>query len=298
MSHSHDHGAGASTNAFRVGVILNLAFVLIEVIAGLAAHSLALLADAGHNLSDVLGLGLAWGAAEMSRRKPTPRRTYGLRRSTILAALANAVLLLVAIGAIGWEAVQRLLQPHPVEGLTVAIVAGAGVAVNGVTAMLFMRGRADDLNVRGAFLHMIADAAVSAAVVLAGLGMRWTGWTWLDPLTSLAVAAVILVGTWGLLRESFALAMDAVPEGIDPHEVRTYLRGLTGVAAVHDLHIWAMSTTEAALTAHLVCGENWADATLSGIRDDLHRRFGIEHVTIQVEREEHGPCAQEPESVV
>ena len=298
MNHGHSHGAPQSTSAFRVGVALNLAFVVVEVVLGLAAHSLALLADAGHNFSDVLGLLLAWGATEMSRQPPTPRRTYGLRRSTILAALANALLLLVAIGAIGWEAVQRLMQPHPVEGSVVAGVAGVGVVVNALTAALFFRGRASDLNIRGAYLHMAADAAVSAAVVVAGLGIRWTGWQWLDPVTSIGVAAIILIGTWGLLRESLGLAMDAVPAGIDPEQVQSFLEGLDGVAAVHDLHIWGMSTTEVALTAHLVCPEGWSDAALSGTRTQLHDRFGIEHVTLQVEQGDHGPCAQAPAEVV
>ena len=298
MSHGHDHGVPRSTAAFRLGVVLNLAFVLVEVVMGLGAHSLALLADAGHNLSDVLGLLLAWGAAEMARKVPTPRHTYGHRRSTILAALANALLLLVAIGAIAWEAVQRLMHPQPVQGFTVAAVAGVGVLINGITAGLFFRGREKDLNIRGAYLHMAADAAVSAAVVLAGLGMRWTGWLWLDPVTSLIVATVILVGTWGLLRESLSLAMDAVPEGINPDEVRTFLERLAGVGAVHDLHIWAMSTTEAALTAHLVCPEGWTDEALVRTRSALHDRFGIEHVTLQIERGDRGPCAQAPQEVV
>lgn len=298
MSHGHSHGAPRSTTAFRLGVVLNLGFVVVEVVMGVAAHSLALLADAGHNLSDVLGLLLAWAAAEMARKEPTPRRTYGMRRSTILAALANALLLLVAIGAIGWEAVQRLMRPHGVEGLTVAGVAGVGVVINGLTAALFFRGRERDINIRGAYLHMAADAAVSAAVVVAGLAIRWTGWLWLDPVASLAVATVILLGTWGLLRESLALVMDAVPEGIDPEKVKAYLEGLVGVAAVHDLHIWAMSTTEAALTAHFVCPEGWSDELLAKTRAELHDRFGIEHVTIQVERGDHGPCAQAPTEVV
>jgi len=297
-SHGHAHGAAAHSGAFRLGVALNFSFVLLELAMGFAAHSLALLADAGHNLGDVLGLLLAWGAAEMARRSPTPRRTYGLRRSTILAALANAILLLVAVGAIGLEAIQRLAHPAPVAGATVASVAGLGVIVNGITASLFFAGRRDDLNVRGAFLHMAADAAVSAVVLLAGLAMMATHVGWLDPVASLIVVLVILWGTWGLLRESFSLAMDAVPEGIDPERVRAYLAGLAGVAAVHDLHIWGMSTTEAALTAHLVCPDGWSDASLAAARAGLHDGFGIEHTTLQIEHGDHGPCAQESEQVV
>lgn len=296
--HGHSHIPARLTTAFRVGVALNAAFVLVEAAMGFASHSLALLADAGHNLSDVLGLLLAWGAAEMARRRPTTRRTYGMRRSTILAALANALLLLVAVGAIGLEAIQRMMSPHPVAGGIVAAVAGIGVIVNGITAALFFSGRRDDLNVRGAFLHMAADAAVSAAVLVAGLAMMVTGIAWLDPVASLIVATVILWGTWGLLRESLALAMDAVPEGIDPERVRDYLTGLPGVVAVHDLHIWAMSTTEAALTAHLVCPGGWTDESLVRTRDELHARFGIEHTTLQIEHGDGGPCAQESEQVV
>ena len=298
MSHGHSHAPARFTAAFRIGVLLNAAFVLVEVAMGFASHSLALIADAGHNLSDVLGLLLAWGAAEMARRRPTPRHTYGMRRSTVLAALANALLLLVAVGAIGLEAIQRMMSPHPVAGGVVAWVAGAGVIVNGVTAALFFSGRGEDLNVRGAFLHMAADAAVSAAVLLAGVAMMRGGPAWLDPVVSLVVALVILWGTWGLLRESFALAMDAVPGGIDPEQVRDYLCGLPGVAAVHDLHIWGMSTTEAALTAHLVCPDGWSDAALVRARDELHARFHIEHTTLQIEHGDAGPCAQESEQVV
>ena len=297
-SHAHSHGALRFTTAFRIGIALNVAFVLVELWMGFAARSLALLADAGHNVSDVLGLLLAWGAAEMARRSPTPRRTYGLRRSTILAALANALLLVVAIGAIGLEAIQRLMRPEAVAGGTVALVAGAGVIVNGITAALFFSGRREDLNVRGAFLHMAADAAVSAAVLVAGLVMMATHILWLDPVASLAVAAVVLAGTWSLLRESLALALDAVPGGIDPEAVRDYLASCPGVVAVHDLHIWAMSTTEVALTAHLVCPGGWTDDRLVCTRDDLHRRFGIEHTTLQIEQGSHGPCAQESEHVV
>jgi cobalt-zinc-cadmium efflux system protein len=250
MAHRHD--SADFERAFAWGVALNVGFVAAEVGFGLYADSLALLADAGHNASDVLGLLLAWAAERLGRRRPTARRTYGLRRSSILAALLNAALLLIAIGAIAWEAVQRLARPEPVAGGTIMAVAAAGVVVNAATALLFLSGRTSDLNVRGAFLHMVADAGVSVGVVLAGLGMRLTGWLWLDPTASLAVVAVIAVGTWGLLRESADLALDAVPEGIDPAAVRDYLRGLPGITELHDLHIWAMSTTETALTVHLV----------------------------------------------
>lgn len=295
MAHAHTHAPDFG-RAFAWGVALNAAFVAAEAGFGLAADSLALLADAGHNAGDVLGLLLAWWADRLSRRLPTPRRTYGLRRSSVLAALANAALLLVAVGAIAWEAVRRLHQP-PVAGGTVVAVAAIGVAVNAATALLFFAGRRHDLNVRGAFLHMAADAAVSAGVVAAGLVMRATGWAWLDPAVSLAIVAVITAGTWGLLRESLDLALDAVPAGIDPAAVRAYLAGLPGVAAVHDLHIWGMSTTATALTAHLVrpCGR-LDDALLARARRELHDRFGIGHVTIQVEAGH--PCDLAPDQVV
>jgi cobalt-zinc-cadmium efflux system protein len=305
MGHDHSHGDGHShgpanyNTAFVVGVALNVAFVALEAVYGVFAHSLALLADAGHNLSDVAGLLLAWGAMALSRRRPTRRRTYGLRRSSILAALGNAVLLLIAVGAIAWEAILRLGTPAPVAGGTVMAVAGIGIVVNGVTALLFMSGRKRDVNVEGAFLHMAADAAVSLGVVVAGAAIQFTGWAWLDPVTSLAVVAVIMAGTWGLLRKSVNLAMDAVPEHIDPDEVRRYLGGLPGVTAVHDLHIWGMSTTEAALTCHLVRPQGSDDAFLMRAAKDLHDRFEIEHVTLQVE---HGdpaqPCRLEPDHVV
>lgn len=296
----HDHGPANYNVAFAIGVALNLGFVFVEAVYGVLAHSLALLADAGHNLSDVAGLLLAWGAMVLSRRKPTRRRTYGLRRSSILAALGNAVLLLIAVGAIAWEAILRLGNPAPVAGGTVMAVAGIGIVVNGVTALLFMTGRKKDVNIEGAFLHMAADAAVSLGVVIAGAAIKFTGWAWLDPVTSLAVVAVIMGGTWGLLRKSVNLAMDAVPEHIDPDEVRAYLAGLTGVTAVHDLHIWGMSTTEAALTAHVVrpqAGND--DAFLMRTAKELHDRFEIEHVTLQVERGDSGQhCRLEPEHVV
>lgn len=285
MAHDHDHGGRAFNRAFGVGVGLNLGFVLLEAGFGVWANSLALLSDAGHNLSDVLGLLLAWAASYLAGRPPTARRTYGLRRSSVLAALANAVLLLVAVGGIGWEAVRRFAHPEPVSGIAVVGVAAAGVVVNAVTALLFVAGREHDLNVRGAFLHMAADAGVSAAVVAAGLVIRFTGWAWVDPAASLLVVVVVAVGTWGLFRESLDLALDAVPEGIDPAAVEAYLAGLPGIAAVHHLHVWGMSTTEAALTVHLVKPDGRLDdALLARVAGELHTRFGIEHATIQLEQ--------------
>jgi len=297
--HAHTHGhshpiAHVRTRAFAIGVLLNIAFVAAEAVFGARARSLALLADAGHNLGDVLGLGLAWAAIVLGRRPPTERHTYGLRRASILAALANAILLLVAVGAIVLEALQRLGRPQPVAGATVVAVAAVGVLLNGMTAMLFHSGRAADLNARGAFLHMAADAAVSLGVVVSALVMMRTGWSWLDPAVSLAIGIVIVAGTWGLLRDSLGLAMDAVPPGIDRPAVERYLAQLTGVTAVRDLHIWGMSTTEVALTAHLVMPDAQVDdARLQRIGRELHERFGIEHATIQLERGD-GDCAQAP----
>jgi cobalt-zinc-cadmium efflux system protein len=252
-----------------------------------------LIADAGHNLSDVLGLLLAWGAATLSKREPSAHFTYGLRRSSILSALFNAVFLLVAIGAIAFEAIQRLGDPQPVAGGTVMAVAAVGILVNGVTAWLFARGSKQDLNIRGAYLHMAADAAVSAGVVVSGLLVLQTGWLWLDPATSLIVVAVVLVGTWGLLRRSVAMALDRVPEHIPPADVIEALQGLPGVTRVHDLHIWSLSTTDVALTCHLVMPAGCpGDAFLRSVSALLHDRFAIGHSTIQVERDEH--CAQAP----
>ena len=283
MAHSHDQNPDYN-RAFALGIALNLGFVLAEGGFGVFAHSLALVADAGHNLSDVLGLALAWGASRLAARRPSGRRTYGLRRSTILAALVNAVVLLIAIGGIVWEAVRRLGRPEHVVGGVVMAVAGVGVFVNGATALLFLSGRKSDLNVRGAFLHMAADAGVSLGVVMAGLVILRTGWLWLDPVVSLVIAAVILIGTWALLRESLDLALDAVPEGIDPVAVEAYLSALPGVVGVHDLHIWGLSTTHSALTAHLVRPETRIDDGLvTRACRELHDRFGIEHSTIQIE---------------
>lgn len=292
MPHNHTHPPARYDRAFAVGVALNMGFVLLEASAGILAGSLALMADAGHNLTDVLGLLLAWGATRLARVPTTDRRTYGMRRSTILAALLNALILLVAIGAIAWEAVRRLRTPEPVAGLAVVAVALVGVMVNTATALLFRRGRKNDLNIAGAFMHMAADAAVSGGVALAGLGILLTGWQWLDPVASLIIVAVVAVGTWGLLRESLDLALDAVPVGIDPIQVEAYLARLPSVVEVHDLHIWAMSTTEVALTAHLVKPDPVDDdAVIAQATRELHDRFGIEHVTIQWERDSQPyPC--------
>lgn len=270
---------------FALGVVLNIGFVIAEIIFGLLSGSLALLADAGHNLSDVLGLLLAWGASMLGRRNPTSRRTYGWRSSTIMAAFLNAMILMVVVGGIAWEAFQRIFSPAPVTGFTIIFVALAGVVINTGTALLFIRRRKEDLNIRGAFLHMAADAGVSAGVAVAGGLILLTGRLWLDPLVSLIIAVIILWSTWGLLRESLDLVLHAVPTGIDIKEIKTCLEDLPGIEAVHDLHIWAMSTTETALTVHLVKPDAYRDDVLiAKIQDDLLERFGIDHVTIQWER--------------
>jgi cobalt-zinc-cadmium efflux system protein len=287
--HGHSHGPVSYTRAFAIGIALNLAFVAAETIYGLRANSLALLADAGHNFTDVLGLLLAWGAAVLSKRLPTLRRTYGVRRFSILAALGNAILLLIAICALAWEALGRFRHPEPVAPGIVMWVAAVGIAVNAITALMFASGRKGDVNIRGAFLHMAADAAVSATVVIAAIVIAVTGWVWVDPAVSLLVVVVIAFGTWGLLRESIDLALDAVPRGVSPETVEAYLRNLPGVGEVHDLHIWGMSTTEAALTAHLIKPDLIDDdAFLRAVCKELHDRFGIEHSTLQIERG-HGP---------
>jgi cobalt-zinc-cadmium efflux system protein len=305
MAHGHSHQDGAGVDlrdpgaGFALGVVLNTAFVVVEAGFGFASGSMALVADAGHNLSDVASLLLAWGAAVLAAKRPSERFTYGYKSSTILAALANAALLLVALGAITVETVRRLGDPAPVAGGTVMAVAAAGIVVNGVTALLFARGRKHDLNRRGAFLHMASDAAVSAGVVLAGLAMSLTGRAWIDPATGLAIVAVIAVGTWGLLRDSVKLGLLGVPGGIDEKAVRGYLARLPGVAAVHDLHIWPMSTTETALTAHLVIpGGHRGDAFLHALAHELAHDFGIGHATVQVETALEEDCALHPEAVV
>ncbi|TWT80990.1 Cadmium, cobalt and zinc/H(+)-K(+) antiporter [Planctomycetes bacterium CA13] len=281
----HHHDVQNYGPAFAIGVGLNVAFVLIEAGFGFWTDSLALLADAGHNLSDVLGLLMAWGGFALSKVRPSSTRTYGWRSTTILAALFNALLLLVAIGGITWEAIERLREPSMVAAPTIIIVALIGVAINTLTALLFMRGRHGDLNIRGAYLHMAADALLSLGVAVAGGLILWTQWNWIDPVTSLVIAAVIFVATIGLLRESVDLVLQAVPPEIDMTELTTYLVELPGVSEVHDLHVWAMSTTEIALTAHLVKPELANDdELLSQLAEDLHHDFNIGHTTIQIER--------------
>ena len=298
-SNGHQHGPGDFGRAFAIGVALNLTLVVTQAIYGVLSNSVALLADAAHNFSDVLGLLLAWGATILAKRLPTRRFTYGLRGSSILAALANGAFLLLATGGIAWEAVQRFAHPEPVAGMTVIVVATLGIAVNTLTALLFMSGRKGDLNIRGAFLHMAADAVVSLGVVLAGIGIIVTGWLWIDPVTSLVISVVIVVGTWGLLRDSVRLALQAVPEGIEIERVRTYLDSVPGVTEVHDLHVWGMSTTDTALTAHLVMPRGHpGDAFLVDIAERLREQFNICHATIQVEIDASHPCALAPDHVV
>lgn len=282
--HSHDHTLSASpSRAFAIAIGLNLAFVLVEWIFGVLSHSLALIADAGHNLSDVLGLALAWGAVALSRRKPTDRFTYGLGRSSILAALCNATLLLLAIGGISWEAVRRLASPPPIHASIVIWVAAVGIVLNAGTALLFIRDRHHDLNRRGAFLHMAMDALVSVGVVIGGFLVIWTGWNWIDPVLSLVISLVILVGTWDLLKKSFILTLDGVPHAIELPEVRDFLGAWPGVSQIHDLHVWAMSTTENALSVHLVMDPEAPEPDLAELGHQLHHRFDIDHPTFQVE---------------
>lgn len=282
--HGHAHAHDVTGRAFAIGVGLNAAFVIVELVLGVVASSVALVADAAHNFSDVLGLALAWGAAHLAKRRPSARRTYGLRRSTILASLANAVLLLAGVGAVSWEAVQRLRDPAEPQATMMLVVASVGVAVNAGSALLFLRDRKRDANVRGAFLHLVADAAVSVGVVVAALILSATGWSWIDPVVSLIVSFVILFGTWSLLRDALNLALDAVPTHIDADEVRGFLSGLPDVRAVHDLHIWALSTTETALTGHLVMdGNDCRPAFLREVARSLEEKFEIHHVTLQLE---------------
>ena len=300
MAHDHSHSRANFNAAFAIGIALNTAYVLFEAIFGVIGHSLALLADAGHNLSDVLGLLLAWGASAMSRSLPTKRRTYGLRGSSILAALFNAIFLLLSVGAIVWEALRRFKAPAEVAANTIIWVSLVGIAINTGTALMFRSGRERDLNIRGAFLHMAADAAISAGVVIAGFIILWTGSYWIDPVVSLLISAIIIWGTWDLLRESTNLALQAVPRNIETEKVERYLAQLPGVAKVHDLHIWAMSTTETALTVHLVKPDgNIDDELLARVCDDLQHDFQIGHVTIQLEcGSEAHPCKQAADHAV
>lgn len=284
MAHTHDHSPASYGRAFAIGIALNLGFVIVEFVFGRLSNSLALIADAGHNLGDVLSLVLAWGAMILARRPSSHRYTYGMRRSSILAALINAIILIIAVIGIAWEAIQRFNQPGEVAGTTVIGVALLGIVINAVTAWLFFAGRHDDLNIRGAFLHLMADAGVSLGVVVSGAVILATGWFWLDPLISLVIAAIIFVGTWSLLRDAVDLALDGVPKSINIAAVHGYLEQYPGVVNVHDLHIWAMSTTEAALTAHLVLDETTSNpCLLHEVCVYLHDHFGIEHSTLQLE---------------
>lgn len=294
---SHEHQVTNYNRAFAIGTALNVGFVVVEAVFGFLTGSLALLADAGHNLSDVLGLLLAWGASVLAKRPPSNRFTYGLRRSSILAALINSVVLLVAMGGIAWEALQRFTNPASISGTTIIWVAFIGVIINTATALMFISGRKQDLNIKGAFLHMAADALVSVGVVLAGIAILTTGWLWFDPAISLIIVMVVVVGTWQLLKDALNLSLDAVPNNIEPLAVRTFLTELSGVAQVHDLHIWAMSTTETALTVHLVMPEGHpGDRFLAHITQELHDHFGIEHSTIQIEiNDSDRSCKYEPE---
>jgi cobalt-zinc-cadmium efflux system protein len=299
--HAHHHHAPAPESfdrAFAIGIALNLGFVAVEAGYGALADSLGLLADAGHNFSDVFALVLAWAGSFLGRRRPSARFTYGLGSSSILVALLNAIVLLLAVGAISWEAVRRFAAPPPVAGVTVIVVAAVGIVVNGASAWLFASGSKHDINLKGAFLHLAADALVSAGVVVAGILILATGWLWIDPAVSLVIAVVIVWSTWGLLRDAIAMSLAAVPPGIDAAAIRDYLEVLPGVERIHDLHIWPMSTTETALTCHLVMPAPPADdAFMTEVARVLHRRFKVGHVTIQVERGD-AACALEPDHVV
>ncbi len=296
--HGHVHAPASFGKAFAIGISLNIALVVAEATYGYIGNSTALLADAGHNLSDVLGLVVAWGASIAAKRAPSGRFTYGLRASTILAALANAVFLLVATGAIGWEAILRLQHPEPVAGITVMVVAGIGILINGFTALLFARGRKDDINIEGAYLHMAADAAVSLGVVVSAALIIWTGWLWLDPLTSLVICATILWSTISLLRGSIDMSMAAAPRGTDLAAIKTFLLARPGVSGIHDLHVWPISTTETALTCHLVMPAGAGDAFLMETAQILKRSYRIGHTTLQVETHPDNGCALAPDDVV
>lgn len=301
-SHHHHHHAapqGGHGRTFACAIALNLGFTAAEALAGLLSGSIALIADAGHNLSDVLSLALAWGASVLAARPPSERFTYGLKSSSILAAIANAALLWIALGAILVETIRRFSNPAPIEGTTMIAVAALGIVVNGLSAVLFARGRESDLNLRAAFLHLVADAAVSAGVVIAGIGVMLTGALWIDPVASLVITAVIAWGSWGLMRDGLRMALLGVPHGIDAGRVRAMLAAQPGVTAVHDLHVWPMSTTETALTAHLVMpGGHPDDAFLHALAHELEHRFGIGHPTIQIETSNGPECALESDAVV
>ncbi|MBT8356542.1 MAG: cation transporter [Desulfobacterales bacterium] len=286
MPHDHKHEIKNYNRAFTFGVLLNVIFVVIEAGYGIIAGSLALLADAGHNLSDVLSLLLAWGASLLASKKPTRKRTYGFRRVTILASLLSALFLLVTLGGIAWESIGRFFNPEPVQGMVIIVVAGIGVVINSITALLFISGKERDLNIKGAYLHMAADAGVSLGVVIAGIAIMITGWLWLDPAISILIVIIVLIGTWVLLRDAINLSIDAVPRGIDISRIEDYLTSLKNVSCIHDLHVWALSTTETALTAHLVTTKDPMDNTfLLEIQQYLHDQFHIDHTTIQLEKE-------------
>lgn len=286
MAHSHENtNQNSHGKAFAIGITLNIAFVAVEVFYGLLANSSALLADAGHNASDVLSLVFAWAAIWLASVKPKGKYTYGLRKTTILVSILNALLLFVAVVAIAWDAIGQLKNPEPVAGIQVMIVAGIGVVINTATALLFMKGQKDDLNIKGAFLHMAADAAVSAGVLIAGLLIHLTGVSWIDPVMSFVIVAVILWGTWRLFVDSIDLALDAVPKHIELEKVHDFLTAQEGVEDVHDLHVWAMSTTQVALTAHLIMPSGYNDNFIVNLQDKLRHKFKIEHTTFQIESE-------------
>jgi len=286
--------------AFVVGIGLNLALVVVEVVFGLLSQSLALVADAGHNLGDVLGLGLSWGAISLAKRKPSKRHTFGLGRGTIIASVANALVLLFVTGGIAWESVRRLVAPEKPQGPVMIAVALVGVGINAASALLFMKDQKSDLNLRSAFVHLTSDALLALGVAVAGGAIMLTGWLWLDPAVSIVLAIIILIGTWSLMRRSMSLMLDAVPEGIDLEKVKGFLAGLPGVVEVHDLHIWAMSTTETALMAHLVMpGSSCEPTFLTKTCDELHKNFGIEHATLQIDPEEApAPCSLSSDETV
>jgi cobalt-zinc-cadmium efflux system protein len=297
-SHAHSYAAGTFGTAFAAATVLNVALVAIQAVYGVLAHSMALLADAGHNAGDVLALLLAWASYAISQKHPTERYTYGFRSTSIMAALINATVLLVVTGAIAWAAIERLFDPRPVGGVAVMVVAAIGIVINGVAAAILSRGQTRDLNVHGAFLHLLADAAVSAGVVVAGVVILLTNWLWIDPVASLVISGVIVWSTWGLLRDAAKMSLQGVPPRIDPGAVRGYLQSLPAVAEVHDLHIWPMSTTETALTCHLVMPEGYPEADfLEVVYIGLQHRFGIEHPTIQIERGDR-PCKLSPDHIV
>ncbi|HEY5240904.1 MAG TPA: cation diffusion facilitator family transporter [Polyangiaceae bacterium] len=302
-SHDHHHHRPLPTNvgrAFMVGIALNLGFVVVEITYGALSHSVALIADAGHNFGDVLGLGLSWGATALARLRPSTRRTFGFRRSTIVASVANALILLFVTGGLTWESVRRLLAPEHPDGPTMIVVAMVGAGINSASALLFLKGREQDLNRRSAFLHLASDAVLALGVAAAGVVIMGTGWLWLDPAVSILLALTILAGTWSLMRKSLNLMLDAVPENIDPVQVKAFLGALPGVVEVHDLHIWAMSTTETALTAHLVMPTNSCEPTfLAEACKGLHEKFDVDHTTLQIDPEDApAPCALAPDEIV